>query len=80
MKTSLTVIGCCLIVIFGFFIGSDGEMNFSLRGTLFGVMSSLFVSLNSIYTKKMIPIVENNSWKLSFYVTFYIIILIFRIT
>lgn len=68
IKTSMTVIGCCLIVIFGFYIGSDGEVNFSLLGTVFGVMSSLFVSLNSIYTKKMIPVVDNNSWKLSFYV------------
>ena len=68
ISTSLPVIACCGIVIFGFYIGADGEVNFSLIGTLFGVMSSLFVSLNSIYTKKMIPIVDNNSWKLCFYV------------
>lgn len=67
ISTSLPVIACCGIVIFGFYIGADGEVNFSLIGTLFGVMSSLFVSLNSIYTKKMIPIVDNNSWKLCFY-------------
>ena len=69
IKTSLAVITCCAIVIFGFYIGSDGEVNFSLIGTIFGVLSSLFVSLNSIYTKKMIPIVDNNSWKLCFYVS-----------
>ena len=69
IKTSLPVIMCCLIVILGFFVGSEGEVNFSLLGTVFGVLSSLFVSLNSIFTKKMIPVVDNNSWKLSFYVT-----------
>lgn len=68
IKTSFAVIGCCLVVIFGFYVGADGEVDFSLVGTIFGVLSSLFVSLNSIYTKKMIPIVDNNSWKLCFYV------------
>ena len=29
----------------------DAEVNFSLIGTVFGVTSSCFVSLNSIYTK-----------------------------
>lgn len=66
--TSLSVIVCCSIVIFGFYVGSEGEVDFSLTGTLFGVCSSLFVSLNSIFTKKMIPIVDNNSWKLCFFV------------
>ena len=68
IKTSVAVLICCGVVIFGFYIGSDGEIDFSLLGTVFGVLSSLFVSLNSIYTKKMIPLVENNSWKLCFYV------------
>ena len=71
ISTSLQVILCCGVVIAGFFIGTDGEINFSLIGTIFGVMSSLFVSLNSIFTKKMIPIVESNSWKLCFYVGYY---------
>lgn len=68
MTTSLPVIACCGIVILGFYIGSEGEMDFSLMGTLFGVCSSLFVSLNSIFTKKMSPIVGNNSWVLCYYV------------
>lgn len=68
ITTSFPVIVCCSIVIFGFYVGSEGEVDFSLMGTLFGVFSSLFVSLNSIFTKKMIPIVDNNSWKLCFYV------------
>lgn len=68
LTTSLPVLLCCGIVIFGFFIGSEGEIAFSFLGTVFGVFASLFVSLNSIFTKKMITAVDNNSWKLCFYV------------
>jgi GDP-fucose transporter C1 len=58
---------CLAIVIFGFFIGAEGEVNFSLTGTVFGVISSCFVSLNSIWTKKVGPIVRGNKWVLAFY-------------
>ena len=57
----------CLAVVFvGFFVGSDGEVNFSLIGTVAGVCSSLFVSLNSIYTKKVLPAVNDNQWTLTY--------------
>jgi len=62
-KTMITL----FIVILGFFVGSDGETNFSLVGTLFGVVSSVFVSLNSIYVKKMLVFCDDNMWKLTFY-------------
>jgi solute carrier family 35 (GDP-fucose transporter), member C1 len=65
--TSQKVMLSLAIVIFGFFIGSSGELNFSFRGTIAGVISSLFVSLNSIYTKKVLPVVDNDSWKLTYY-------------
>lgn len=58
---------CLMIVIIGFFVGSAGEANFSLNGTIAGVLSSLFVSLNSIFTKKVLPAVDDNHWKLTFY-------------
>lgn len=63
MKTLL----CLFTVICGFFIGAHGEINFSVVGTTCGVVSSLFVSLNSIYTKKVLPVVEDNHWRLTFY-------------
>merc|ERR1712071_357730 len=66
-STSAKTLLCLLVVIIGFFIGSSGEINFSLIGTFFGVMSSLFVSLNSIFTKKILPVVEDNHWRLTFY-------------
>jgi GDP-fucose transporter C1 len=65
--TSPKVLMCLGVVIVGFFIGSQGELNFSMKGTLAGILSSLFVSLNSIYTKKVLPVVDNDHWKLTFY-------------
>jgi len=66
-KTSFRVLTTLGVVIFGFFIGSDGEVNFSLIGTVFGVIGSMFVSLNSIYTKKLLPVVQEDKWRLAFY-------------
>eukprot|EP00527_Entomoneis_sp_CCMP2396_P008186 CAMPEP_0198140524 /NCGR_PEP_ID=MMETSP1443-20131203/3664_1 /TAXON_ID=186043 /ORGANISM="Entomoneis sp., Strain CCMP2396" /LENGTH=364 /DNA_ID=CAMNT_0043802973 /DNA_START=122 /DNA_END=1217 /DNA_ORIENTATION=- len=65
--TSPKTIGCLGIVMIGFFLGSNGEVNFSLKGTIAGIASSLFVSLNSIFTKKILPAVENDHWKLTYY-------------
>jgi solute carrier family 35 (GDP-fucose transporter), member C1 len=58
---------CLVVVIVGFFIGSRGEMNFSMKGTVSGILASLFISLNSIYTKKALTVVDNDHWKLTFY-------------
>jgi len=66
-STSPRTLACLGIVIFGFFLGSKGEVNFSLAGTIAGVLSSLFVSLNSIFTKKVLPAVDNDHWRLTFY-------------
>jgi len=65
--TSQKTMYCLMIVISGFFMGSRGEANFSLKGTVAGVASSLFVSLNSIYTKRVLPAVDNDHWRLTFY-------------
>ena len=66
-KTSVKTCGCLLIVIVGFFVGSEGEVNFSLMGTAFGVLSSVFVCLNAIYTSKVMPLVDKDKWKLAYY-------------
>ena len=66
-NTSLKTMCCLTIVIIGFFIGSNGEVNFSFKGTIAGIASSLFVSLNSIYTKKVLPAVDNDHWRLTYY-------------
>lgn len=36
-------------------------------GVFFGVMASLCVALNAIYTKKILPSVDNNVWRLTLY-------------
>lgn len=67
IPSSTNTIICLLVVIVGFLFGGKGEVNFSLVGTIAGVCSSLFVSLNSIYTKKMLPVVDDNHWRLTYY-------------
>jgi solute carrier family 35 (GDP-fucose transporter), member C1 len=66
-NSSNPTLACLGVVIVGFFMGSGGEINFSMKGTVAGILSSLFVSLNSIYTKKVLPVVDNDHWKLTFY-------------
>ena len=67
IPTSFKTALCLGVVIVGFVMGSHGELNFNLAGTLSGIMSSLFVSLNSIFTKKILPVVDDNHWRLTFY-------------
>ena len=48
--------------------GSSGELSYI--GVLFGVLASLCVSLNAIYTKKVLPFVDSNIWRLQLYNNF----------
>lgn len=66
-NVSNKTLGCLAIVIVGFFMGSSGEINFSMKGIIAGIFSSLFIALNPIYTKKVLPVVDNDHWKLTFY-------------
>jgi len=67
MTSSCKTVACIGVVIIGFLIGSIGEINFSTKGTIAGLASSLFVSLNSIFTKKLLPVVDDNHWRLTYY-------------
>lgn len=69
-STSTLTLMTLFVVILGFFVGIDGEVNFSLIGTSAGVMSSLFVSLNSIFTSKILPKVDNDKSMLLYYNNF----------
>lgn len=54
----------------GFWLGVDQEGltgSISWTGVCFGVLASAFVSLNAIFTKKVMPAVEGNIWRLSYY-------------
>ena len=69
-KTSFSAIACCGVIIFGFWLGVDQEGEggtLSIIGVIFGVLASLFVSLNAIFTKKVLPLVDQNIWTLTFY-------------
>ncbi|CAE7237349.1 Slc35c1 [Symbiodinium microadriaticum] len=65
--TSWKTCATLVIVLFGFYLGIDGEINFSLYGTVAGVISSVFVSLNSIFTAKVLPDVNNDKNLLLYY-------------
>lgn len=72
-KTSIKAIICCVVIIGGFLMGVEQEgatTKISYSGILFGILASLCVSLNAIYTKKVIPIVDNNIWRLQLYNNF----------
>ncbi|KAL0839325.1 hypothetical protein ABMA28_016064 [Loxostege sticticalis] len=76
--TSSKCIMCCGFIIFGFYLGVDQESlldSFSLLGTIYGVVGSLMLSLYSIYTKKVLPSVNQQVWLLSYYNNAYSILL-----
>lgn len=74
----MKIVTCCLAIIFGFWLGVDQENvagSFSILGTVYGVIGSLSLSLYSIYTKKVLPAVNQEIWLLSYYNNVYSIFL-----
>ena len=65
--TSTSVCTTLLVVIIGFYVGIEGEVSLSWLGTISGVAASFFVSMNSIYTAKVLPLVNNDKSLLLFY-------------
>ncbi|CAK1551587.1 unnamed protein product [Leptosia nina] len=77
-RTSFRCMMCCAFIVFGFYIGVDQEEllgSFSLIGTIYGVVGSLMLSLYSIFTKSVLPSVNQEIWLLSYYNNAYSIIL-----
>ncbi|CAL1293628.1 unnamed protein product [Larinioides sclopetarius] len=69
-KVSFQSIMCCVVIIFGFALGVNEEGtagSLSIEGVLYGVSASFFVSLYSIYMKKILPVVDGSIWALTFY-------------
>lgn len=61
---------CCAFIVLGFILGIDQESvigSLSVIGVIFGVASSLFTSLFSIYTKKTLAKLDRNIWVLVMY-------------
>jgi len=68
--TSCKAILCCSIIVGGFFLGvnQEGDLgSLSVIGTTYGVIASACVALNSIFTKKVLPKVDDDIWKLTYY-------------
>lgn len=69
-STSVQALLSCGVILGGFWLGIDQEGSsgsLSWTGVFFGVLASACVSLNAIFTKKVMPAVDGNIWKLSFY-------------
>jgi len=61
---------CCAIIVGGFLLGIDQEgksLDISVIGVVSGVLASMSVALNAIFTKKVLPVVDNNLWRLQLY-------------
>lgn len=68
--TSMNALLCCGVIISGFYLGVNQEGasgSLSWIGVIFGVCASASVALNAIFTKKVLPIVDSNIWKLTLY-------------
>src|SRR6218665_1518871 len=62
------IVGCCLLVATGFFLGIDQEKvmrSLSMKGVAFGVASSVFIALTGIFTKTALDVFERNEIKLT---------------
>nr|DBA17506.1 TPA: hypothetical protein GDO54_002939 [Pyxicephalus adspersus] len=68
--TSLYALLSCGVILGGFWLGIDQESaegTLSWAGIFYGVLASLCVSMNAIYTKKVLPAVDGSIWRLTFY-------------
>lgn len=69
-RTSARAIICCLVIVAGFLMGVDQEDasgTLSVLGVIYGVLASLCVALNAIYTQSSLPIVGDSIWRLTMY-------------
>jgi GDP-fucose transporter C1 len=75
-QTSVRSVVCCIVVIAGFALGSYGEVNFSLRGWLYGVVSSAFVALYGTFASRALVLLKNDRELLLMYNTILSILLV----
>jgi GDP-fucose transporter C1 len=69
-QTSKKAMLCCAFIIFGFFLGVDQEDvagTLSVSGIIYGVLASLCVALNAIYTRRTLSVVGDSIWRLTLY-------------
>ncbi|KAJ8894677.1 hypothetical protein PR048_007342 [Dryococelus australis] len=76
--TSMQTVACCGVIVGGFWLGVDQESvagSLSVLGTVFGVLGSISLSMYSIYTKRVLPFVDQQIWLLSYYNNVYSVVL-----
>ena len=66
-KSTWQTVLSCITVVVGYIAGVEGEINFSLRGTLFGLGASLVGTFYTIYLHQYLTNIVTDSWVLSFY-------------
>ena len=67
-KTTIKEFLCCCGVTLGFIVGIEGDVNFSLKGMVFGVSSSMSLSLYSVFSRKCIDMFNGNQFILIEYI------------
>uniref|UniRef100_A0A183BJ68 TPT domain-containing protein n=1 Tax=Globodera pallida TaxID=36090 RepID=A0A183BJ68_GLOPA len=70
LTTSKPALLCCLLIVAGFLLGVNQEDvagTLSITGVIYGVLASLFVALNAIFTKKTLPTVGDSIWRMTMY-------------
>ncbi|TMS38603.1 hypothetical protein L596_005293 [Steinernema carpocapsae] len=70
LGTSKKALACCFLIIGGFFLGvnqEDVSGSLSVYGVIYGVLASLFVALNAIFTQRSLPLVGDSVWRLTYY-------------
>jgi GDP-fucose transporter C1 len=79
VPSSGPVIGCCLVITLGFFVGAYGEIRFSWAGLIAGVLSSGMQSVYGVMVKQTLAVVNDDTWRLLMYNTVLSILVLFPI-
>lgn len=68
--SSVRTVLSSITVVIGYIFGVDGEVNFSMKGTLFGAGASLVGTFYTIFLKRFLSNVVKSSYELQFYNNF----------
>lgn len=75
--TSFRACLACAGVVVGFCVGVGGDVDLTLKGGIYGVMSSMFVATYSIVVKRVMGLLDNNEYLLIEYNTPIAIVFLF---
>ena len=67
--TSIPVTLCCVFIVIGFALGAAGDVTMTVRGLVFGLLSSVFAALYAILVKTTLGYLEGNEFLLLQYNT-----------